>query len=330
VLCAGALAVVPAAGAQTPVTGSGGSGLPDAQPVGQPQGATDTPAASQPAAGGSQSGGTTYNGNLNSVGQRGRRLRKRQDRPVLALFQVAPTTLLAYGTPATITYQVNDRSRFVRVTLAFVRQGSAGALYRYRLGRARTGVPHAFRWRGARGSDLAPQGSYHFRLTARDSQGHRLVRSSQTLGGAPIEVRNHSFPLPGAHSFGGADARFGAPRSGHKHQGQDITAAAGSPVVAPRAGLITWRAYQASGAGYYLVLAGENEVYNYVFMHLQRGSILVNQGDLVTTGQQLASVGTTGESSGPHLHFEIWDGPWYHGGHPIDPLPMLQIWDSYS
>ena len=98
-------------------------------------------------------------------------------------------------------------------------------------------------------------------------------------------------------------------------------------MVAPRAGIVTWRAYQSEGAGHYLVLAGANEPYNYVFMHLRSGSLVVRQGDQVQTGQQLAEVGSTGASSGPHLHFEIWDGPWFNGGKPIDPLPMLLAWE---
>ena len=249
---------------------------------------------------------------------------------MLASFQVSRTAVFAYGQPATIGYRINDRSRYVRVRLAFVREGSPGALYRFNLGRRRTNTDQTFRWRGIEGTKLATQGSYHFRITARDPEGNTLVRSSQSVSGAPLEFRSHRFPVLGDHSFGGDDARFGARRTGHTHQGQDIIAAEGIPVVAPRAGLITWREYQAAGAGYYLVLAGENEPYNYVFMHLQRGSILVNQGDRVTTGQELGRVGNTGSSSGAHLHFEIWDGPWFNGGKAIDPLPMLQIWDSTS
>jgi murein DD-endopeptidase MepM/ murein hydrolase activator NlpD len=137
----------------------------------------------------------------------------------------------------------------------------------------------------------------------------------------------HTFPVNGPHSFGGADARFGAGRPGHRHQGQDITADEGIPVVAPRGGTIIWRAFQAKGAGYYLVLDPVMEPYDYVFMHLQARSLLVKLGDRVRTGQLLANVGTSGIASGPHLHFEIWNGSWFKGGVPIDPLPMLLAWD---
>jgi murein DD-endopeptidase MepM/ murein hydrolase activator NlpD len=142
----------------------------------------------------------------------------------------------------------------------------------------------------------------------------------------PVSVSDHRFPVQGLYNFGGAGARFGAPRTGHRHQGQDIMAAEGTPVVAPTAGVITWRSYQAEGAGYYLVLHASTEPYDYVFMHLQRGSLLVSKGDSVSMGEQIARVGHTGVAEGPHLHFEAWDGPWYNGGHAIDPLPMLRSW----
>src|SRR2546423_750483 len=65
------------------------------------------------------------------------------------------------------------------------------------------------------------------------------------------------FRILGPHSYGGPDARFGAPRSGHTHQGQDVMAAEGTPLVAPRPGTVIHRAYQAHGAGYYLVIHGD-------------------------------------------------------------------------
>jgi murein DD-endopeptidase MepM/ murein hydrolase activator NlpD len=134
------------------------------------------------------------------------------------------------------------------------------------------------------------------------------------------------FPIQGAYTFGGADARFGAQRTGHIHQGQDLVAAAGVPVVSPRAGTVHWRAYQAGGAGHYVVVRSDDGR-DYVFMHLLDGSVAVEKGQSVAAGQRLGLVGSTGSSDGPHLHFEIWPDGWYaEGSHPIDPLPDLQAW----
>jgi murein DD-endopeptidase MepM/ murein hydrolase activator NlpD len=72
----------------------------------------------------------------------------------------------------------------------------------------------------------------------------------------------------------------------------------------------------------------DGEDYLHVFMHLRQGSLLVSKGDQVAAGQPIAQVGNTGGSSGPHLHFEIWEGAWYNGGHPIDPLPILKSWEA--
>ena len=158
----------------------------------------------------------------------------------------------------------------------------------------------------------------------------RVDRPAQTVDRALRSATDHRFPVLGKHSLGGEDARFGSRRPGHRHQGQDITADEGTPVVAPRGGTVTWRSFQRKGAGYYLVLEAVMEPYNYVFMHLQKGSLQVRVGDRVRTGQVLGAVGSTGSSSGAHLHFEIWRGRWYKGGEPIDPLPYLAVWDAVS
>jgi murein DD-endopeptidase MepM/ murein hydrolase activator NlpD len=134
----------------------------------------------------------------------------------------------------------------------------------------------------------------------------------------------HVFPVVGSFGFGGDGARFGAPRGDHIHQGQDVTAAEGTPLVSVSAGTVYWRAYQAGGAGNYVVIRG-SDGYDYAYMHLREGS-LVKPGDAVSAGQAIGHVGSTGDASGPHLHFEVWDGPWQSGGHPIDPLPLLKSW----
>jgi len=135
------------------------------------------------------------------------------------------------------------------------------------------------------------------------------------------------FPLLGrSWSFAGADGRFGAKRDGHIHEGQDVMAPEGTPIVAPLPGTITWTANQPAGAGIYAVLHCSDRR-DYVFMHIRPGTLRVRPGDTLTEGSQFAAVGHTGDATGPHLHFEIWVGGWgQKGGRPIDPLPDLERW----
>jgi murein DD-endopeptidase MepM/ murein hydrolase activator NlpD len=84
--------------------------------------------------------------------------------------------------------------------------------------------------------------------------------------------------------------------------------------------------YQASGAGWYVVLDGVDGR-DYFFAHCAEGSVAVAAGAPVAAGQRLCGVGATGGASGPHLHFEIWEIGWrVPGGFPIDPLPQLLAW----
>lgn len=144
---------------------------------------------------------------------------------------------------------------------------------------------------------------------------------SQTAPGAV-------FPVRGAHSYGDAANRFGAARSGHVHEGQDVLAAEGVAVVAPLAGTIATTAYQAGGAGYYAVEHAADGL-DLMFAHCEAGSFAVAAGQTVSAGQALCRVGQTGDATAPHLHFEIWVGGWQaRGGQPIDPLAYLQAWEG--
>jgi murein DD-endopeptidase MepM/ murein hydrolase activator NlpD len=166
-------------------------------------------------------------------------------------------------------------------------------------------------------------------------------RGGESTGGAAYGPRprddrsgnrdvRHFFPVRGSYLLGDRSSRFKAPRGARRHQGQDISAAKGTPVVAPSAGTVVWRGYQARGAGFYLVIRAREESYDYVFMHLKEGSLRVGKGTNVRGGEELAAVGNSGRSFGPHLHFEIWCGPWFDGGRPIDPLPHLRAWAATS
>lgn len=145
----------------------------------------------------------------------------------------------------------------------------------------------------------------------------------------PPAAKGHLFPIKGPYVFGGEDGRFGAPRAGGRrsHQGLDIAAAEGTPLVAPRSGVVEVVRYQAAGAGYYVVLDGDGEDRDYVYMHMMAGSVAVSEGQRVKRGARIGQVGNTGVSFGAHLHFEVWvRGGWYTGGQPIDPLPLLRAW----
>jgi murein DD-endopeptidase MepM/ murein hydrolase activator NlpD len=183
-------------------------------------------------------------------------------------------------------------------------------------------------WSGLNGSNaVAADGSYAFAV------GDQGTGAAAITGGTTnaFDYRAHMFPIRKASfSFGSAGSRFGAPRSGHTHQGQDMAARCGAMLAAVQGGRVVTRSYQAGGAGNYVVIDGADGVYDYVYMHM-KGAGPLTAGQYVRTGQRIGKVGNTGSSSGCHLHFELWTAPgWYAGGKPIDPLPSLQYWDSYS
>jgi murein DD-endopeptidase MepM/ murein hydrolase activator NlpD len=254
-------------------------------------------------------------------------------------FTVSPGTV-ELGRPLRFTWRVDGPVRRVRARVALVPE-KGGRTIAIALGTRRTGTRSVRTWTATPARIAA--GRYVARLHATGPRGATLRRTARASGRlavtitapapppvpvppAPVTVSG-IFPVQGAYDFGGAAARFGAGRTGHVHQGQDIIAAEGTPVVTPVAGIVFWRAYQAGGAGYYVVIRGDDGS-DYAFMHFQAGSTLVEKGQRVAAGQRLASVGNTGDSHGAHLHFEIWPDGWYASAdsHPIDPLPDLLAW----
>ncbi|HET7657907.1 MAG TPA: peptidoglycan DD-metalloendopeptidase family protein [Bacillales bacterium] len=107
---------------------------------------------------------------------------------------------------------------------------------------------------------------------------------------------------------------------GGEHKGIDIAAPMGTPVVAAKSGVVK-RSYHSSSYGNVVFILHSNGDET-VYAHLKER--LVNKGDVVKQGQEIGEVGSTGDSTGPHLHFEIHHGLWnVDKTHAFNPLLVL-------
>ncbi|WP_448071058.1 M23 family metallopeptidase [Georgenia yuyongxinii] len=99
------------------------------------------------------------------------------------------------------------------------------------------------------------------------------------------------------------------------HTGVDLAAPSGTPVLATAAGRVAFASYR-PGRGNQIVLEHlvGGQVVASSYGHLRDGGIHVTTGDVVAAGQQIGDVGSTGNSTGPHLHFEIRSGGADHVG----------------
>ncbi|MFD8256927.1 M23 family metallopeptidase, partial [Streptomyces werraensis] len=109
----------------------------------------------------------------------------------------------------------------------------------------------------------------------------------------------------------------------HKHSGQDYAVPTGTPVMAAHGGTVVKAGGNGAGDGpaygNAIVIKHGNKTYSQ-YAHLS--SVHVKVGQVVKTGQKIASSGNTGNSSGPHLHFEIRTTPNY--GSAVNPVTFLR------
>jgi murein DD-endopeptidase MepM/ murein hydrolase activator NlpD len=264
-----------------------------------------------------------------------------------ALAIAAPATLKSAAGAPTVEVQAQSRRAFfdaarpakvsyvlhgdapARVLVELVRSSDGMVVTSWDAGEVAPEVQQSLTWDGTAGGRLQKPGRYSFRVSAVNAGGVQAVSAQEGQAGpdpAQIQFLQHEFPVRGPHYFGEFAARFGG---GRGHQGQDVFAACGTPLVAARGGVVKFKQYH-SRAGHYIVLDGERTAVDYAYMHLQAAA-LVGEGERVRTGQLIGYVGATGRASGCHLHFEMWTGPgWYDGGSPFDPLPSLLSWDRTS
>lgn len=229
---------------------------------------------------------------------------------------VAPRRAFVGGEPVRIRF----RLRGAGPADMRVRVERRGRLVRgWRVRGVRAGGTVRLLWRGRRArGGLAHDGRY--RVLA-GPVGTRLRRIGSFV------LRGHVYPVRGPHDFRGATGTFGAPRSGGRsHEGFDVNARCGTPVVAARAGIVVRRRYDPVLNGHHVIVRSPAQRRAYWYSHL-RSAARVRLGQRVRTGQRLGGVGKSGNaiSVGCHLHFEL------HGaGGPFDPALGLRAWDAWS
>lgn len=104
-------------------------------------------------------------------------------------------------------------------------------------------------------------------------------------------------------------------RWGKKHEGIDIAADAGEPVLASAAGRVEYAGDGLRGYGNVVILRHDERT---TTLYGHNSALKVKEGELVKSGQTIALLGSTGHSTGPHVHFEIRKGQ-----APVNPRPRL-------
>lgn len=174
------------------------------------------------------------------------------------------------------------------------------------------------RWRMKRTGIATPK------LLKRLGLPTRTVAAAAPVAATPVPGATgylKLFPVQGEYSY---FDDYGAPRGSGSHQGNDIMADRGTPVVAVDDGAISKLSRVESGLGGIYVWLRRADGVQYYYAHLHAIAEGLEVGSRITVGQVVGTVGNTGDarSAPPHLHFEIRND-WT----PINPYPHLQAVD---
>ncbi|MBC6309103.1 peptidoglycan DD-metalloendopeptidase family protein [Listeria sp. FSL L7-1582] len=129
-------------------------------------------------------------------------------------------------------------------------------------------------------------------------------------------------PAAGILTSGFSDRTNPVTGQHESHKGQDIAAGGSVPIYAAAGGTVVFSGFGAPGSGYggygYVVEVDHGNGYQTLYGHMRAGSLQVVAGQSVSQGQGIGMMGSTGQSTGQHLHFEI-----HKNGVPIDPTPYI-------
>ena len=145
-------------------------------------------------------------------------------------------------------------------------------------------------------------------------------------GSKPLFPTTQGLPITSTYGYRGD---IGVPGASHYHWAIDIGGGTTNhPIYATQDGIVTHSSVYSNGA-VYIAIKHTGDPYHSHYLHLQAGSPMVQVGDVVQKGQQIARMGNTGVSSGIHLHFAVSsDGTWGSDSDPqgtIDPEIYLEM-----
>jgi len=150
----------------------------------------------------------------------------------------------------------------------------------------------------------------------KDAKYEEKLAAMAAAGGAPASNATWVTPVSG-YTLTSPFGMRKHPVLGYNrmHNGIDMACAQGTPIYATRAGKVTTASYQAGGAGYYVSI-NHLDGFSSIYMHMTH--YVVAAGQSVSQGQLIGYVGSTGISTGPHLHFGI-----SYAGSYVNPLAYI-------